>query len=295
MLIAPVLWLALSPATFSSREPIDIRKPAAADGTVVIKVAAGDLKVIGWDRAEIHVKGSLKNADTRLEFVVDGKRARIKVVVLGTRKLSGAQSDLEIRVPKNSRVKMATRSGDVDVTGVEGPLKIESASGDIKVQGTAAEVEAESASGDIKLQVEAAEVLALTVSGDIHLTGGCGRVSVESMSGDIDGRGGRFKRFRAKTVSGDVKLTADLEARGALTVNTHTGDVHLRWPQKTGAAFEIATVDGDLHNRLKTTNTHLEEDGSYKVHEFVIGSGDAWIEIETFNGDVHIAKAASNV
>ena len=79
----------------------------SADGRVLISNLSGSVMVTGWDREEISVEGTLGRGTERLDFEVSGDRARIKVIIpRRARNVEG--SDLEIKVPRGSRVEVET-------------------------------------------------------------------------------------------------------------------------------------------------------------------------------------------
>jgi len=290
----PAVVLALSllllAGNAAAQEKIDERKAAAADGAVVIKNISGEVIVFGWDKKEIHVTGTLGRGTERLDFDVDGDRARIKVVLPRGPNRNVKGSYLEIHVPKDSRVRVGTVSADIEVSRVGGELDLESVSGDVTADGKVKEVAAESVSGRITLEVESDEVTAESVSGDIDLSGVRGDVEAESVSGDIEVSGGEFSRFTAGTVSGDIHFEGDLEERGICAFNSHSGDIVLRLPAGIEGEFELSTFSGDIDSDIgpKIGRSRKHSDG--KEIEFMTGDGDARVRAETFSGDIDLEE-----
>ena len=70
---ALVLATVLVPAWALAQTPVDQKRPAAASGKVTIENMSGSVKVTGWDRAEVQVKGTLGDG---AELSFDGRRER---------------------------------------------------------------------------------------------------------------------------------------------------------------------------------------------------------------------------
>jgi RNA polymerase sigma factor (sigma-70 family) len=60
------------PAWAAAQTPVDQKRPAAPDGTVSIENMAGSIKVTGWDKPEVQVKGTV-GAGGELSFEGSGK------------------------------------------------------------------------------------------------------------------------------------------------------------------------------------------------------------------------------
>jgi hypothetical protein len=140
--------------------------------------------------------------------------------------------DLEIRLPSSVEIDASSVSGNVDVVGAQGNVKVGSVSGDIRLERLrAASVEARSVSGEIDVSIESlagsGPLSFKTVSGDVKLElprGLDADLSMSSVSGQLDSDfqltlGGRTSRRRIEarigrggrdldvtTVSGDVRL-----------------------------------------------------------------------------------------
>ncbi len=283
------LLLALCAGTAQAQEKVDVSKPARADGTVVIKNVSGSIVVVGWNKKEIHVEGTLGKGTEKLEFDVDGDRAEI-VVKLPHNAKNVDGSDLVINLPQGSRVKVSTVSADITAEKVTRKLSLESVSGDVTASGKLDEVKAETVSGDIELTVECEDVSAESVSGDIQLTGVRGDVNASTVSGDVSVEGGKFRRFDSSSVSGNVEFRGELEKDGSYSFSSHSGDVVLRLPAKVDAEFEVSTFSGDIDNDFGPKAQRTSKYAPGMELNFETGSGSASVEVSTFSGDVELIK-----
>ena len=148
------LFLALLflPAPGLAQEQVDRRFPAAATGSVEVVNTAGSVRVVGWNRDEIQVTGTLGRGTERLDIDADGNDARIEVVIpRNARNVRG--SDLVVRVPARNDVYLQTVSANIDVRDIRGFVEARAVSGEVTVSGTPPEVLAYSTSGDIGVNV----------------------------------------------------------------------------------------------------------------------------------------------
>jgi len=284
------LLVALGATAALAQEKVDETKPAEADGTVIIKNVSGSIEVVGWDKNEIHVKGTLGRGTEKLEFEVEGDRAEV-LVKLPKHAKDVDGSDLVINVPQGSRVKVSTVSADITAEKVTHELALSSVSGDVIATGKLDEVEAESVSGDIELTVESEEVSAESVSGDINLEKVRGDVSATTVSGDVIVEGGVFQRLDAGSVSGNIEFSGELDKDGSYSFSSHSGDIVIRLPANVDAEFEVSTFSGDIDNDFGPEGKRTSKYTPGRELNFKAGAGSASVEVETFSGDVRLVKS----
>src|SRR6185436_9120884 len=92
----------LTAAAAGAGERVEQRRPASADALVAIENPAGSIHVVGWDKGEVEVTGTLGSGAEGIDVSGSSHHISIDVDTMGNP--HGASSDLEIRVPKGSRL-----------------------------------------------------------------------------------------------------------------------------------------------------------------------------------------------
>src|SRR6185436_8378744 len=118
-----------------------------------------------------------------------------------------------------------------------------------------------------------------------------GEVRVETVSGDISViTTGNAAKLAAATTSGDVHWAGHCGQGCRLEARTLSGDVMLQPADKSSFALRFSTHGGEVSDELQ-----LSFAGPRPPRESNLaaryGSGDGVIEVQTFSGDLHLARA----
>ena len=289
-LLTSLLVVALAaPAALADRE-VHESGPAAADGTVLIENISGSVVVVGWDRDEIKVEGTLVGDIEDLEFDSGKKKTRIKVVYPKNKKNIKGKADLVINVPRGSRLEVECISAVVEVSKVTGMVEASSISGDVTVTGPCEGLEAESISGDVFVTAGAAEITIASISGKVKASGGNSDVDAQTVSGSIDLAFDTFLGLNVESVAGDATVKGGLDGNGTFSLDLHSGDLNLTVPGDISADFQIETFSGEIDNAFGQKSRRTSKYAPGRELEFTVGDGDARVRINTFSGDVVIQK-----
>jgi len=172
---------------------------------------------------------------------------------LGGLNVSTASGDVEA-THVESGVNIKSASGDTRVQEIGGGANVQTASGDIELEIVRGPVNVNSASGDVTIGEAYDNVSANTVSGDQeHGAVMCGKVAAHSVSGDVTiavRRGSRVY-LDCNTVSGDssseLELSSDAPAGDGplveIKAKTVSGDIRITRaaaPARTDGSSNIA-------------------------------------------------------
>ncbi len=282
-----VLWLLVG-GLAQAEQKVDETKKASAKGLVIVENIAGSITVIGWDKKEIQVKGTLGDDVEKLKFKAGKKKTIIEVVYPRHTRNIREGAHLVISIPEGSELKVECISSDITTSKLEGDLELESISGEVSFIGWCEDLSASSISGDVTVKGGAKKLSLESISGKIRAKGKKAKIKAECVSGDIMLEYDVFTAFSAESVSGNITIAGDLSPKGRFSCDVVNGNIKLVVPKKVNAEFEVSTFNGSIHNDFgqKARNTSKYAPG--KELEFTNGDGDADVELNSFNGNVSI-------
>jgi len=267
-------------------------------GTVDLQTFTGDIKILTWDRDEVKV-----HVRSRGTVRFESSQSRLSLAESPRNHEDDEDSDdhgrvlgFEITMPKNARLLARTVSGDVRLRDVA-DVEAHSVSGDVDAMNIASHAVLETVSGDLTASNVLGGLRANTVSGEVKARQVTGEVSAQSVSGDIVLDAVTSAYVRAETVSGELRFSGPVDAKGRYEFHSHSGDVNL---DLTGgganATLEIETYSGDLDAGCSLT---MQPGGKGermgKRGTFTMGNGGgAHFILKTFSGDVHIRGCRSH-
>jgi DUF4097 and DUF4098 domain-containing protein YvlB len=303
-MLAVILCLSATPtfADYSYEETVTKNIDLKGASRVVLQSMRGDISVIGVEgrediEIEIHKVASakdeaaLKEYISKMGIVVTRPEGSVKIEThfpkqgdvsrsilsffLG--KDMGMSIELDVLVPREIAVDLATASGDIRVEGISGDVSVSTASGDIKVNDIEGEVTVAVASGSISLS---------DITGDVHIDSASGDIVAKNIGGGA----------AVSTAIGDTELT---DIGGSLEMRSHMGDVtvygvgDVKYEGVSGEAKFIdvrggvnaSAASGDLIFRVvpdKTTD-----------YSITTSSGDVMLRFMTILEDGYILRAST--
>jgi len=264
---------------------------AAEDGEVVVSNVAGSVEISGWSRNQVEITGSLGDGVEELIFERDDDEILIKVKLPRRNSRSGS-SELIIKVPEKSALKVNTVSADIDVQDVHGEQNLQVVSGNISTEFHAAELKAEAVSGDLSVSSDNQDSNArlTTVSGNIDVENLAGELKTETVSGDISIIDSSFSRISAETVNGDLTLRAKFQPGGRMDLETVNGSVDVDFDGDVSAEINIETFNGSIRNCFGPDSVRTSKYAPGRELDFTEGSGNGRVRITTLNGSVRLCK-----
>jgi DUF4097 and DUF4098 domain-containing protein YvlB len=276
------------PAWVAAQTPVDKSRPAAAAGRVSIENMSGSVKVTGWDRAEVQVKGTVGSGG-ELSFDGSEKETTIEVEAEHGNPM-GTKSDLEVFVPAGSSVSIEGFQATISVAGVTGSVTAETVNGSITQTGAAKSVELQSVNGTIDVAKASGRLKAEAVNGTVTIRDASGELEASTVNGQLLVTGGSFDRAALESVSGGVRFEAGLSARATLAVESVSASVELLLPASLGADFSVSTFSGEITNELGPAAEKASKWTPQKELSFTTGPGGAHVTVETLSGAIHIRK-----
>jgi DUF4097 and DUF4098 domain-containing protein YvlB len=255
----------------------------SSDGAVRIYNLVGSVRVIGWKRDSVAVRGSIGKGNA---LRMGGGSTGIKMFVENLDERNPMPADLEVSVPMGGKIWVKTATANVEVTGVTGSLDIYVVSGNITVTGSPADVNAEAMDGSIRIVGSPAWIRAKSASGDVSLDGSSPDVTLSTVSGKIDADGTRFEKAEFESVTGSIRFAGSFARGGMTTFETHSGSIEIGIAAGSPADFDVVSIGGKIDNRLTKTRPVAGRFGRGSELSTSSGDGGTRVVVRTFKGTV---------
>jgi hypothetical protein len=234
-----------------------------------------------------------------------------------------AYIDYTIEVPGDFAAKVSSTSGDVQITSLDGGVKLFGSSGDVYLRHIGGATFVEISSGDVEIKdigdnltirMSSGDAVVREVEGTLGIQGTSGDVEVYEVGGDAKielasgnvilkgcrgdailktGSGdGRIEHVegnvKAVANSGDVFASLRPDGASEYVLKTSSGDVEVTFEVTAGGGFvlEVATSSGSIEGELDIELDRI----SRKLLSGVVGNGDGRLYIETASGDIRIRE-----
>jgi DUF4097 and DUF4098 domain-containing protein YvlB len=290
--VAVTVAAALLLAQSASAEEVEKKAQADPRGEVVISNVAGEVRVTGWDRNEVHVSADLSDDDQRLEFRTSGARTTIEVMLPKGRSYHGS-TDLVVQVPRNSSLTMTTVSADQTIKDVRGMQRLQAVSGMIQTELWNEDLELKNVSGEVSVRGHSGKgaMRVTTVSGGVRLDDVGPEMELNTVTGDMNVRVSELSKARIRTTNGNLELRASkLTDDVRIDAEGINGDLRFRLPRTLDAEIDISTFNGEIDNCFGPEPHKTSEYGPGNALRFKEGNGDGRIRIKALNGTVEICN-----
>jgi len=223
-----------------------------------IESVGGDLSVVGWDGADLLIKGD----DDEIRFEQTGETVSVF-----------SSDDLSLRVPKGASLEFTMIGGDASIRGVMGGCGIKEVAGDLSIR-DAGSIALDTIQGDFSLNSTKGNLYVKNSHGDMSLRDVEGNVTIDSISDDLSMHAVKGNLYVKNShgdisihdVSGDVVIDSvadDLALRGARgDIKVNVGeDVVVYLEPKADAEYSIHAGDDILLVLPKNANAALNMRG----------------------------------
>ncbi len=245
-----------------------------ANPSLEVRGFNGRVRVTAGSPGSIRVRAKLKNPHL-VEYSAVQEDDLVTVEARPARRSGGLLSGLfgdstganiEVVVPVDARVDLATSNGPVELRGTEGGGRLQTANGRIKIESTKGGLDARSSNGSITIR---------TFQGAAELATSNSRVAIE------DGHG----RFDARTTNGSIKFQGSIEPGSPSRLATSNGSVKVTLDSEPSLRLDASTVNGRV--RCGLPGFAASVDTGRKL-ERTAGKAEAELTLETSNGSIAI-------
>lgn len=264
-----------------SQQQLDTTFAVRAGGELRLEALNGAVSIGTWDRPAMRVRASHSSA-TRIDLEHRDSRVSIEPEHRGR----PGPVTFEITVPRSYNVRVDGVNLPITLADLQGSARLENVQGPIAVRGLTGSVDIESVSGSVTVENVRGELSVSTVNQAIRITGGSGNIEAETVNGSIMLRGVGATIVEASTVNGLVDYDGAVHDGGRYFLGTHNGRITMAIPERASARVSIQTQNGRVESAF-SVRVSGAQDGGY---EFTFGSGSARIELESYNGSIHLVR-----
>ena len=250
---------------------------------VTVEQVAGDVTVTTWSQNQVRVLADHGSDDT-IEFELDGN----ELSIMAHSNTGMAIVDFELTVPAAAAIEISAPFADVRITGTQGSISVETVEGDIHVEGGRGQVDLHAVDGDVTVFGSEATVQAASVDGDVRLTDVSGGIEAQTVDGDVILKNVSSDNVQAASVDGDILWDGDIRDGGRYSFMTHDGDVVVGMQQGANAKVSVASFDADFEFDFEVGLEPGAQES--KRFSFVVGNGSARMELESFDGSIHVTR-----
>jgi len=225
-----------------------------ADGNTIRVVVHKKLYANNQDDANKYNEGS------KPQITVNGNNVLLSANTNGAGD-HGVQTDMDVFVPRDAAVEVASKRGDVSIGTRKADVKLTVQRGDIALN---------EITGSAKMSLDKGSIRASNISADVDIDGRVDDVTLEDVKGAVRLNGDFFNDIRLSKIGKTVEFKS---ARSDITLASVPGDLQI-----SGDSLRATDASGPMRLVTRSKEIHLEG-----------VTGD--IQVENANGDIEIHAA----
>ncbi len=250
-----------------------LQQPFPAKGTLRVVCDHGSLNISPADdnslRVVVHKKlyaqnqndANKYNEGTHPQITVTGSAVLLNANTNGAGD-HGVESDMDIFVPRDATVDIASKRGDVTINDRKADVRIALQRGDVTL---------DEVTGAAKINLDKGSIRASKVGGDLDIEGHIDNVSVDECGGAVHLTGDFFQDLRLSKIAKTVTFKS---SRSDMEIASVPGEIEIATDSVRGNQ-----LNGPSRVVTRSKDIHLED-----------VSGD--LQVQTSNGDVDVHAAS---
>lgn len=269
--------------TPDSDQTVDVTRGAR----LVVDNFAGEVMIRTWNRDALRVQARhSRNTKVSVSSTPAG-------VVVRARQEAPSSVDYTITAPAWMPIKVSGTYVFIDVEGTQGEVSAETTRGDVTIKGGTGLVSAKSIMGDVVIEGASGRITASSVNEEVRITGASGDITAETSNGDISLAQIRSGNVDVSTINGNITFSGPPAERGRYRFTTHNGSISVDVPATANVTFNVRTYEGRFSSSLTLQGPPASEVRRGRRTTFVLGTGSAEMELESFGGSIRIGPRPS--
>ena len=200
------------------------------------------------------------NDGTKPQITVTGNSVVLNANTNGAGE-HGVQADMDIFVPRDATLDLASKRGDVTINDRKADVKIALQHGDVTLNDVA---------GAVNISLQKGSVRASKIAGDLDVEGHIDNVTIDEVAGAVHLNGDFFDDIRLSKIAKTVTFKS---SRSDMQIASVPGDLEIAGDEVRGS-----DLSGPVRLITRSKDIHIEN-----------VSGD--LQLETTNGDIEVHAA----
>ncbi len=282
-------------------------KSLATDAKVNISlcISEGKINIQGWDRNEIRAYVSSGGSQVGFRVMEKNKSEKpVWVMVLGfdpnqtseTESIECLSGDeIELDVPRGATVNIKSRESETKIEAV-GKVSVKNVGGDIFLSDISNGIKAETYRGNVTVGNSGGEMILSSSAGNIVAYNAApseiGDIfKANTINGAITLQDIEHRQVEINSQSGSIKFSGEILTGGQYSFGTHTGAMLFSIPEKSSCKITAFFGFGQFSSDIKLENEKKSPISGAQNLTAQIGTGEAALNLKTFNGRILIRKA----
>jgi len=261
--------------------PVLRARHASARLQVKVINLAGAVRLVGWDKDSIVVRGRIARSD---DFYFGGRDSVIK---FGIDERSDGRplglSDLVVYLPRHAQTSLKTVDGDITGSNVSGWFY--TVAGNVRLGGSASTIEVQSMSGNVDLNVVTPWIHARTGDGNLLVRGEPQDVDASTIGGTLSIASSAILRGQFGSVAGNIQYAGAPAASAIFDFSNHSGAIEFLLPRSVSGVFSLSSITGPIENGFTQVRPVAATPRSIRLS---LGNGGAQISARTFKGAIRL-------
>ena len=272
----------------------------------------GDVRVTGWNSSKIEINIYNRSRWDDFEVYVDKRNKSFYIEIdyphrdrydRWGRSNNAGSVTLEIKVPRETELKLYSMNGSVDVKDIDSNVDAEALNGGVEVRGIKGVVDAHSTNSRVEVFDITGDVDAHSTNSRVIVRNTGGDVRAKSINSSVEVVNGNAERVEASSVNSSVEVElGNVSPRGSYEVRSTNGSVRLYMPADSKADITARVKPGDLRSdfdvfdeydrdrsRRSRYDRYWDRDRPVTFRGELNGGG-ARIHLSTTHGHVDIRK-----
>jgi DUF4097 and DUF4098 domain-containing protein YvlB len=251
--------------------------------------ASGSVEIHTWERDSLRIQAR-HAAGTKVVIRAD----QSSVAVHAASQHGHAESvDYDITAPAWISIRIEGNHNDVSIEGAQGDVSVENVAGDIAITRDSGSITANTIEGQVTIEGGRGKVEVSSVNDGINIKGSSGEISAETTNGSISLSRLDATAIDVATINGDVTFDGTIADNGRYSFNSHNGDIVLSIADTVNATFNVRTYNGEFNTSLPMKGPERSTVRRGKRASFVLGTGSADVDLESFGGEISVRRAGS--